>query len=198
MKNNPETIRTQYETNTNNYKTTTETIMNKDGKNNMSWIWIVFFGISQTDVFCMFVFITYLCSVRCRGVAGCKTVETWRHGHICKRQPEINYNKNVRGEGAKFNFWEHPTDMRPPLLKVIFESTLRICDPHPSKSKLWTGLKQVKLHAMLIRIGAFSAFFRGDSEYGTLVAIWSCIIEQKYQQTTNNKQPLANNCIDCI
>jgi hypothetical protein len=28
-------------------------------------------------------------------------------------QPEINYKK-VRAEGAKFNVWEHPEDMRPP------------------------------------------------------------------------------------
>ena len=41
----------------------------------------------------------------------------------------------------------------------FFESTLRTCDPHPSKSKLWTGLKQVKLHPMLIRIGAICVLF---------------------------------------
>jgi hypothetical protein len=43
-------------------------------------------------------------------------------------QPEINY-KNVRGEGTKFNFWEHPKGMRPPPFFLIFESTQRTCDP---------------------------------------------------------------------
>jgi hypothetical protein len=65
--------------------------------------------------------------------------------------------------------------MRPPPFEAIFESTLGTCDPHPSKSTLLTGLKQVKLRPMLIRIGADCVFVRGDSEYGTPVAIWEML-----------------------
>jgi hypothetical protein len=76
------------------------------------------------------------------------------------------------GARAQHSIFEHPGDMRPPPFEAIFESTLGTCDPHPSKSTLLTGLKQVKLRPMLIRIGADCVFVRGDSEYGTPVAIW--------------------------
>jgi hypothetical protein len=44
-------------------------------------------------------------------------------------------------------------------------------DPHPSKSKLRPGLKQVELYQILIRIGPDSKIVRKDSKYGTPVAI---------------------------
>jgi hypothetical protein len=98
-------------------------------------------------------------------------------------QPEINYKK-VRGAGTKLNFWEHPKDMRPPPFKKQIESTLRTSDPHPSKSKLWTGPKRVKLRPILVRIGVVCVFFLGDSEYGTPVAIWEMLHNSKKHQQT--------------
>jgi hypothetical protein len=71
---------------------------------------------------------------------------------------------------------------------VIFESTLRTCDPHPSKTKLRTCLKHDKLHPILVRIGAGCVLFRGDSEYGTLVAIWE--IMHNIKKTPTNNKPL--------
>jgi hypothetical protein len=38
------------------------------------------------------------------------------------RQPWINYKK-VRGEGAEFNVWEHPKDMRPPPFLHFLRAT---------------------------------------------------------------------------
>jgi hypothetical protein len=43
--------------------------------------------------------------------------------------------------------------------------------PPPNKSRLRTGLKQVKVHRSLIRIKTDWTIFRGDSKYGTPVAI---------------------------
>jgi hypothetical protein len=67
---------------------------------------------------------------------------------------------------------------------AICESTLRTCDPHPSKSKLWTGPKQVKSYLNLIWSGAICAFVRGDSEYGIPVAIWEMVHNSKKHRQT--------------
>jgi hypothetical protein len=60
-------------------------------------------------------------------------------------------------------------------------------DPHPSKSKLKTGVEQVKLHCFLIRNGPDQTVVRGNSKYGTPVAIQDML----HKSATTNLTTMA-------
>jgi hypothetical protein len=82
--------------------------------------------------------------------------------------------------GKKSRVWLRNQSCDParslPLVSVLL--VLRLMDEilhHPSTSRLWTGLKQVKLHRILIRIGPEWKIVRGDSGYGTPLAIWEML-----------------------
>jgi hypothetical protein len=109
---------------------------------------------------------------------------------LTMRQPEINYKKvGARTQHSLVRNRICLSTLRtciPHRCGVIFESTLRTRDPHPSKSKLWTGLKQVELRPILKRIGTCCGFFRGGSEYGNPVAIWEMLHNSKITNLIGN------------
>jgi hypothetical protein len=74
---------------------------------------------------------------------------------------------HVEYGGWPFVFVPGMANYSGPPDKKKFEGTV----PHLNKSKLRTGLKNVKLHRMLIRIKTDYKVFRIDSDYGIPVAI---------------------------
>jgi Ca2+/Na+ antiporter len=123
---------------------------------------------------------------------------------LTMRQPEINYKKvGARTQHSLVRNRICLSTLRtciPHRCGVIFESTLRTRDPHPSKSKLWTGLKQVELRPILKRIGTCCGFFRGGSEYGNPVAIWEMLHNSKITNLigNNNKHQIKKTAITII
>jgi hypothetical protein len=69
-------------------------------------------------------------------------------------------DSSISGDSSIGNFWEHPKDCKKWTPTQVRKNLKR-----------WTGLNKVKLCSMLIRIGPHCDVVRGDSEYGTPVAI---------------------------